>query len=103
MATEDATSKLVGILRRLGFLNYLLTPGILVAVGMSGDAGGLYLPLLAITLAVLYLSMPVICSSISKKQLAAGKNRAALMIAAIPVTVFLIYFYMLVSPLLRHR
>jgi hypothetical protein len=103
MGTQHTTDTPIGILRRLGYVNYLLTPGVLVAVGMSGDAGGWRLPLFAITLAVLFLSMPLICSSLSKKQLAVGNRRTALIIAAIPFAVFLIYFYMLASPLMFRR
>ena len=91
MITHAATDSFVKFFRQLGYLNYLLTPVILVAVGMSGDAGGLYLPLLAITLAVLFFSMPLLCSSISKKQLAAGNSRAALIIAAIPLAFLLMF------------
>jgi len=84
MGAQRKPDTLIGILRRLGYVNYLLTPAVFVAVGMSGDSGGWFLPMFAITLAVCFLNMPWICSSLSKNQLAAGNRRAALIIAAIP-------------------
>ena len=93
--------KTLSILRRLGYFSLIIYPGILIAMGMSGDAGGIVLPIIAGLFALAYGMMPFICPRIARRKMNEGKIRLALVIAAIPVSVFVSYFLLLIGNLLK--
>ena len=100
MTDVSKHEKTLSILRRLGYLGLIIYPGILVAVGMSGDAGGIVLPIIAGLFALAYGVMPFVYPRIARRKMNEGKARLALVIAAIPVSVFVSYFLVLTGNLL---
>jgi len=91
MAKQPLIDILVGVFRKVGFINYLFTPLVLFGVGMSGDAGWGPLAKWTTIVAAIYFVLPWACSFLSKKLLAAGNKRTALIIAGMPVAVLLMW------------
>ena len=88
---------LVGVFRKVGFINYLFTPLVLFGVGMSGDAGWGPLAKWTMIVAAIYFVLPWACSFLSKKLLAAGNKRTALITAGMPVVVLLMWGCLLLN------